>query len=175
MTFRRIFLLLPWKRCRHFIHIISTGYDFLCKLSSVEISNLREMSKLVLWEKIRKQFMNLSSAELAQRLIKVQLENESLTYCILLAIWVDSEDQNARKCRSWSKVFSNTIRSFLISFRRLGPINTRYWWVRVEGDQIYIQPDHLRSVIKIKDFRSAPNWTTSNLWIAIIVLSNILF
>ena len=34
-------------RCRHIIHIIYTGYDFLCKLSSVEISNLREMSKLV--------------------------------------------------------------------------------------------------------------------------------
>ena len=43
--------------------------------------------------------MNRSSAELAQRVIKVQLDNESLTCCILLAICVDSEDQNARKCR----------------------------------------------------------------------------
>ena len=42
--------------------------------------NLREMSKPVLWEKIRKKKdMNLSSAELAERVIKVQLDNDSLT------------------------------------------------------------------------------------------------
>ena len=35
--------------------------------------NLREMSKPVLWEK------NLSYAELAQRVVKVQLDNDSLT------------------------------------------------------------------------------------------------
>ena len=45
--------------------------------------NLREMSKPVLWEKIRKKKkkkdMNSSSAELAERVIKVQLDNDSLT------------------------------------------------------------------------------------------------
>ena len=35
--------------------------------------------KPVLREKIRKEVMNLPSAELAQRVIKVQLDNESLT------------------------------------------------------------------------------------------------
>ena len=65
--------------------------------------NLREMSKKgkrkpVLWEKIRKKVMNLSSVELAQRVIKVQIDNESLILSILLVICVD-QDQTARECR----------------------------------------------------------------------------
>ena len=51
--------------------------------------------------------MYLPSAELAQRVKKVQLDNELLTYCILLAIYVDS-DQTAEMPvylgLSWSQI-----------------------------------------------------------------------
>ena len=48
-------------------------------LQIVFSGDLREMLNLILREKIRKEVMNLPSAELAQRVIKVQLDNESLT------------------------------------------------------------------------------------------------
>ena len=158
MTFWSIFLLLPWKRCRHFIHI-STRYDFLCKLSSVEISNLREMSKLVVWEKIRKQFMNWSSAELAQRVINKGSTGQRI---------VDMLHFVGDMCR-----FRRSECAVYLGLRWVQIPLGRFSFL-FEGAQIYIQPDHYRSVIKIKDFRSAPNWITTNLRIAIIVLSNII-
>ena len=41
--------------------------------------NLCEKLKPVLWEKIRKKVMHLTSAELAQSVIKAQLDKETLT------------------------------------------------------------------------------------------------
>ena len=61
-------LFYPENRFWHFIQIISTGFDIPCTGD-----HLFEMSNLF-YGKNKKSVINLSSVELAQRVVKVQLD-----------------------------------------------------------------------------------------------------
>ena len=63
------------------------GVGISCKLSPKEGDNLHEMAKPIFWEKNRKIFVDLSAAELAQRVVNVNSFFEARQDCSVISFY----------------------------------------------------------------------------------------
>ena len=154
------FLCYPENRRRHFIHIISAGLHFPCKLSSVEIICMKCQTCFTGENKKRGHGFAICW---------VSPENDIGS----TGQWiVDIIHSVGDMCRPRSDCAEMSVHLGLSCLKYHKVVSYFYSKGLIYIQPVPTKPDQLAQRDQDQRF-STPVWTTSNLWIAIIVLSNI--